>query len=795
MELTSLDPLSPTFLVDPYPMFARLRDEAPLHFVPSRNLWIVTRYADVLAVARNHAAFSSTGGVGYDWNQRPMMPMYDPPEHTRMRRIVAKHFTPSFVSKLTPVVEKLVEDLIDEALERGSVDVVRDIALPLSLGTIAEILGVRPGERARLRRWSQGTIEDLAGGLEGAEARRVDELRREFNVFLRSLIEERRASAKGAGAAAGDVITLLVAASDDERLTSQELVAFCVLLMVAGHETTANAISNGVLALLEHPDQCRALRANPSLVPSLVEEVVRYDSPVLSFFRNTLTDVTMHGVTIPAKSKVMVAFASANRDERHFPDPDLLRIDREANDHMGYGAGIHFCLGASLARLQMTTLARALVRRTRAIELDGAAKRWANVLFRGMRELPVRLEAAPGIPARSSADPRPAAAPPQPAAAAFESEPFTIHVEDAVLDDLRGRLEKARWPDQIEWAGWDYGSDLGFMRGLVDHWLHRYDWRAQERALNAVPHFRARIEDLTVHFSHIRSKAPTTKPPLLLIHGWPGPFREFNKILDPLTSAEGADGGFDLVVASLPGFPFSSAPRERGMGTMKMGGVFQRLMAGLGYERYGIVGEDWGAGVASRMAFTAPERVVGIHLNMPHENPAREDMAALTPEERAWLREMGKVRDKELTHFPIFQRRPQSIAYGLNDSPVGLAALLVEKYRAWSDCDGDVERRFSKDDLLTNVMLYWVTGTIGSSLRVYFESKQLPWWLGKGERIAVPTAIALTKKEFLQPPRKWIERVYDLERLTHIPAGGHFGAWEEPLAYAADIRAFFADRR
>lgn len=788
MDLRQLDPFSPAFLDDPYPTFARLREESPVHFVEARNMWIITRHEDVMAVTRNVAVFSSTGGVGYDWNGRPMMPMYDPPEHTRMRRIVAKHFTPSYVmTKLAPLVEKLTDELVQHALERGSVDFVHDIALPLSLGTIAELLGVRPHERRRLRRWAKGTIDDLAGGLAGADARRVDELRREFNVFLRSLIEERRVT-KGTEAAT-DVITLLVAASEDEKLTQQELVAFCVLLMVAGHETTANAMSNGILALLEHPDQCRALRANPSLVPSLAEEVVRYDGPVLSFFRNTLSDATIRGVTIPKGSKVMVAFASANRDSRKFEEPDAFRIDRNTSDHVGYGAGIHFCIGAALARLQLTTLARSLLRHTQSIELAGSPQRWASVLFRGMRELPVRMVPVEARLPRSSVPAPPESvselgAPSTP----LRPEPFQIHVDDAVLADLRERLAKTRWPDQIDWAGWDYGSDLGYMKELVDYWIHRFDWRAQERALNALPQFRAQIGDLAIHFLHVRAKTPTTKLPLLVLHGWPGPFREFTHILEPLANA-----GFDLVVGSLPGFPFSSAPRERGMGTMQMAEVFKQLMKGLGYDRYGLVGEDWGAGVTSRMAFTAPECVVGLHLNMPHENPAREDMATLTPEEKSWLREMGRVRDKELTHFPIFQRRPQSIAYGLNDSPVGLAGLLVEKYRAWSDCDGDVEKRFSKDDLLTNVMLYWVTGSIASSLRVYFEAKQLPWWLSKGERIEVPTAMALTKKEFLQPPRKWIERVYNLQRLTHIPAGGHFGAWEEPDAYAKDIQAFFAE--
>ena len=439
-----------------------------------------------------------------------------------------------------------------------------------------------------------------------------------------------------------------------------------------------------------------------------------------------------------------------------------------------------------LARLELTATFRALLSRTKSIEPDGRHERWASVLFRGMRRLPVRL-----IPHGDAPDVKPPSLIPQ-SSRSFSVEPFKIDVGDDVLADVRRRLEATRWPDQIQWAGWDYGTELGYMRQLVSYWLDHYDWRAQEKLLNAQPHHRACIDGQNVHFLRIPAARPSSRPPLLLLHGWPGPYREFTKISELLANDD--DGGFELIIASLPGFLFSSPVTERGMGPREMAEVMKRLMEGLGYAKYGVVGEDWGAGVASRMAFTAPDRVVGIHLNMPHENPAREDMANLTPEERAWLRAMGRVRDHELSHFPIFPRRPQSISYGLNDSPVGLAGLLVEKYRAWSDCDGDVEKRFSKDDLLTNVMLYWATGTIASSLRIYFEAKQLPWWLGAGERIEIPTAIALTKKEFVQPPRRWIERVYDLRRLTHIPKGGHFGAWEVPGPYADDIRAFFTSK-
>lgn len=787
MSCRDVDPLAQSFIEEPYEIFRALRNESPVHFVASRNMWIVTRYDDVVAAARNTAVFSSTGGVGYDWNQRPMMPMYDPPEHTRMRRIVAKHFTPATVSAFKPRVESLVADIMARALATGSIDVVQDLALPLSLGTIAELLGVPPDLRVQLRRWSQGTVEDLAGGLVGADARRVDELRREFNVYLRSLIEERSAFS-GRRQGALDVISALVAARDDEKLSSQELVAFCVLLLVAGYETTVNAIANGVLALLEHPAELAKLRRDRSLLPQAIEEMVRYDGPVLSFFRNTLEDSTLASVAIPKGAKVMLAFASANRDERKFPDADVFQIGRGSTDHLGYGSGVHFCLGAPLARMQLLGIFGALLDHVDVLEATGPAVRSGNVLFRGIRSLPVRITASAAAPAARQRAPS-ATAPAAAAPGLIES--FAVAVPDEVLVDLRERLARARWPDEVAWGGWDYGTPVGYLRELVDYWRDGFDWRAAEARLNEHTHFRTTIDDISIHFLHIRAQRPGATP-LLVLHGWPGPYNLFSRILEPLTSPADGSAGFDLVVASLPGFPLSGGARKRGMGTMSMANLFAQLMTALGYPRFGVIGEDWGAGVASRLGLAYPERVIGIHLNMPHENPSRDQMTSLTPEEKTWLRAMGRFRDKSLTHFPVQQRNPQSMTYGLQDSPVGLAGWLVDKYRAWSDCDGVVERRFTKDDLLTNITLYWATSTIGSSMRIYFEARQLPWFLEPGERIEVPTAIALCKHELVQPPRRWIERVYNLQRLTHVPAGGHFGAWEEPAAIADDVRAFFA---
>lgn len=388
MDLALFDPFAPEFLKDPYPVYRALRDRAPCHHVEAKNLWVLSRYEDVVAAARNHGVFSSTGGVGFDWEQRPMMPMYDPPQHTRLRRLVSRHFTPNAIALMQSRIDATVARVLDRAVAQGRFDLIEDVAIPISLGAIGAVLGV-PGDRLKdLRCWSQGTVEALAGALSPEATAKVDALRVEFVAYLREMIKERRASPRPE---ATDVISLIVAANDDDKLTERETVAFCVLLLVAGFETTVNAMANGALALMAHPDECRKLQANPALVASLAEEVVRYDGPVQSFFRNTLSETVIAGTTVPKGVKVMLLFGSANRDERHFPDPDSFRIDRDDGDHVGYGAGIHFCLGAPLARLQLVSLARGLLARARSLELDGTVEHSSNVLFRGVRHLPLRV--------------------------------------------------------------------------------------------------------------------------------------------------------------------------------------------------------------------------------------------------------------------------------------------------------------------------------------------------------------------------------------------------------------------
>jgi pimeloyl-ACP methyl ester carboxylesterase len=378
-------------------------------------------------------------------------------------------------------------------------------------------------------------------------------------------------------------------------------------------------------------------------------------------------------------------------------------------------------------------------------------------------------------------------------------QPFTIHVPDDVLADLRGRLARARWPDQVPDGGWQYGTDLAYMKDLVEYWRDRYDWRAHEATLNAWPQYTVPIGDVALHFAQARGVGP--KPlPLLLSHGWPGSIWEFHTLIPLLTDpgAHGADpaDAFTVVAPSLPGYAFSFRPDQPRLGIAEIADVFARLMTDvLGYERFGAQGGDWGAFITSRLALSYPDRLAGIHVTLLG---VRRDLAAPaepTDEEKAYLDELRRWEREETGYQWIQGTKPQTLAYGLTDSPVALAAWIVEKFRTWSDCGGDVERRFSKDVLLTNIMLYWTTGAINSSLWPYFARRHSPWPLPDNQRIEVPTAYASFPREILHPPRAWAERAYNIRRWTLMPAGGHFAALEEPAALAADIRAFFRDLR
>jgi pimeloyl-ACP methyl ester carboxylesterase len=380
-------------------------------------------------------------------------------------------------------------------------------------------------------------------------------------------------------------------------------------------------------------------------------------------------------------------------------------------------------------------------------------------------------------------------------------ENFTISVPDAVLDDLSQRIDATRWPDEIKDTGWEGGTNLAYMRSLAAYWRDGYDWRRQEAALNVLPQYRIALDGLRIHFVHQRGKGP--KPlPLVITHGWPGSFVEVMKLLplltDPAAHGASAEDAFDVVVPSLPGYGFSDHPRERGMNPNRIAALWARLMAELGYKRFGAQGGDWGSAVSAALGLDHVERIIGIHLNFIAGrfllggtlNQPQEDAAAseYLSQMRAWWDSEGGYNHQQAT-------KPQTLSYGLNDSPVGLAAWIVEKFHTWTDCGGELERVLTRDELLTNVMIYWLTETIHSSTRLYYESRERPLRLSSENRVKPPVAFALFPKEIPMPPRSLAERGFNIARWTVMPRGGHFAAMEQPDLLAGDIRDFFRPLR
>ena len=376
--------------------------------------------------------------------------------------------------------------------------------------------------------------------------------------------------------------------------------------------------------------------------------------------------------------------------------------------------------------------------------------------------------------------------------------PFTLHVPDAAIDDLRERLARTRFPDQ---AGepWAYGSDVAYMQDLVRYWQHDFDWRAAEAQLNALPQFKLPLHGIEVHFLHVPGRGPDPCP-LLLSHGWPGSVLEFLEIIPRLTDPARFGGdpadAFTVVAPSLPGYGLSFAPGQKRFGVEAIADCLAELMTALGYERFAAQGGDWGAFVTSRLGYAHARRLNGIHLNLM---PIPRDPAVFadpTPEEARYLEELRAFLKEETGYQWIQGTRPQTLAFALTDSPVGLAAWIVEKFRSWSDCGGDLESVFSKDELLANIGLYWFTGAIGSSFWPYYARMHGPWHVPQGETVDVPAGFAAFPREILRPPRSLAARVYtDLRRWTAMPGGGHFAAMEQPEALAGEIRAFFRPLR
>jgi pimeloyl-ACP methyl ester carboxylesterase len=376
--------------------------------------------------------------------------------------------------------------------------------------------------------------------------------------------------------------------------------------------------------------------------------------------------------------------------------------------------------------------------------------------------------------------------------------PAPVAVRDDVLTDLAERIRRTRWPDAITGAGWDHGTDPVYLRALANYWAGGFDWRSQERLLNrTLPSWTTQIRGRTLHFASCPGRGPTPFP-LLLLHGWPGSYAEMAK-LAPLLADPGAHGGdpadaFDVIVPSLPGHGFSDPVHEEGYGADECADDLRSLMTDvLGFTRFGCQGGDRGAFVAVGLAHRHPQAVAGIHLNLATGTPGHGD--DLTDEERRWMADTAAWMGEEGGYIAIQGTKPQTLGFALNDSPVGMLAWIVEKWRAWSDCGGDVESCFTKDDLLTNATIYWVSGTIRSSMHYYLEHRRRPPVAVRPDRIDVPTGVAMFPAEVMRVPRRAVARKYDLRHWTDMPRGGHFAAMEQPHALAEDVRAFFRPLR
>ena len=376
-----------------------------------------------------------------------------------------------------------------------------------------------------------------------------------------------------------------------------------------------------------------------------------------------------------------------------------------------------------------------------------------------------------------------------------EMTPFLIDVPQADLDDLRDRLARTRWPDQLPEVGWDYGIPLDYVRKLASYWRDRYDWRVHEARLNSFPQFTTTIDGQRVHFLHVRSAAPGALP-LIMTHGWPGSVVEFMNVIGPLSdpAAFGGspDDAFHLVIPSIPGYGFSGPTRDRGWDVRRVARAWAELMSRLGYPRYGAQGGDWGSSISRELGVLVPERLAGVHLNMLFP-VVRDEPADLTEVERARLAALREFRATGSGYGAIQATRPQTLAYGLTDSPAGQLAWITEKFGEWTD-DGLPDEAVDRDQLLTNVTLYWLTATAGSSARLYYESARSGTW-GPPVVSTAPTGVAVFPREIAPPIRRFAEQSNNIVHWSEFDRGGHFAAMEVPDLLVGDVREFFRPLR
>jgi len=374
-------------------------------------------------------------------------------------------------------------------------------------------------------------------------------------------------------------------------------------------------------------------------------------------------------------------------------------------------------------------------------------------------------------------------------------KPFRIAVDAALLEDLRARLQNTRWPDAEVVQDWSQGAPRAWIREVCRYWSEDYDWRAREALLNRHAQYTTAIDALSIHFVHVRSPHPEAMP-LLITHGWPGSIVEFQKVLGPLTdpTAHGGDAAdaFHVVCPSLPGFGFSGKPKTTGWGVERIAAAWAVLMARLGYGRYGAQGGDWGSAVTAALGAQDPAHCLGIHITLAMGTRPKVD-GDPTPEEARALLALKHYKNWDSGYSKQQATRPQTLAYGLTDSPAGQAAWILEKFWAWTDCDGHPENILGRDELLDNVMLYWVTATAASSARLYWESFGRR---GAACKVTVPTGVAVFPKEIIPPVRRWMQADYtDIRHWSQMPKGGHFAAFEQPGLFVGDVRDFFRTLR
>lgn len=372
--------------------------------------------------------------------------------------------------------------------------------------------------------------------------------------------------------------------------------------------------------------------------------------------------------------------------------------------------------------------------------------------------------------------------------AAAGIEPFSIFVSPFSIEDLRERLGRARWPDEIEDSGWQYGANKTWLEALCTHWGHGFDWKEQEEQLNTFHHYCTKVDGFGLHFIHEEGEGEQ-RIPLLLIHGWPDSFARFLKLI-PLLTKRGANGfSFDVVVPSIPGFGFSEKPKKPGMGVTRIAELFAGLMKKLGYGQYLVHGGDWGSTIAEQLAIWFPKNVLGLHLtDVPFIHSVGLKDQPMTDAEKNYFQQVQQWQATEGAYGMLQSTKPQTLAYAINDSPIGLAAWIIDKFYCWSDHPGNLEQVYTRDELLVNLTIYWVTQTAGSSFRLYYETMHHPPKQAGG-RLDTPTAFCIAPKD-ARPPREFAERFFNVQQWTQAPAGGHFQAMEHPDVLAAELFLF-----